>query len=237
MATIPETRKFHSIGNTQNGDVYLCTFSCCCKGCLHGNESCSNDVCPGKWRGYSLSGRKHCQPNRSWWCETADDQMRKMGENTHLPSEINWQNRIAVLSAINSFEELVTFVNNNPLPCFTDDINDTITQQEIHNLDMAALHHIPDNALQRIAPLSVKGDGNCLPITLSYLLCKSQSRYMEMRVRIVYEAVINLDSYLDNIYVSVGAHNFYDCATLPEQYVQYSANYIPNNAIPLDVLD
>ena len=131
----------------------------------------------------------------------------------------------------------MTFLNNNPLPCFTDDINDTITQQEIHNLDIVALHHIPDNASQRIAPLSVKGDGNCLPRTLSYLLCKSQSRYMEMRVRIVYEAVINLDSYLDNIYVSVGACNFYDCATLPEQYVQYSANYIPNNAIPLDVLD
>ena len=154
---IPETRKFHSIGNTQNGDVYLCTFSCCCKGCLHGNESCSNDVHPDKWRGYSLSGRKHCKPNRSWWCKTADDQIRKMGENTHLPSEINWQNRIAVLSAINSFEELVTFVNNNPLPCFTDDINDTITQQEIHNLDIVALHYIPDNAPQRIAPLVSKG--------------------------------------------------------------------------------
>ena len=35
----------------------------------------------------------------------------------------------------------------------------------------------------------------------------------------------------------MGAHNFYDCATLPEQYTQYSAIYIPNTAIPLDVLD
>ena len=110
----------------------------------------------------------------------------KGGKHTHLPSEINWQNRIAVLSAINSFEELVTFVNNSPLPCFMDDINDTITQQEIHNLDMVALHHIPDNAPQRIVPLSIKGDGKCLPRTLSYLLCKPQSRYMEMRVCIVY---------------------------------------------------
>ena len=219
---IPETRKFHSIGNTQNGDVYLHTFSCCCKGCLHGNESCSNDVCPDRWRGYSLSGRKHCQPNRSWWCETADDQICKSSQNTHLLSEINWQNRIAVLSAINSFEELVTFVNNNPLPCFMDELTDTITQQEIHNLDMVALHHIPDNAPQRIAPLSVEGDGNCFPRTISYLLCKSQSRYMEMRVCIVYEAVINLDSYLNNNYVSVGAHNFYDYATLPELAFRWS---------------
>ena len=223
---IPETRKFHSIGNTQNCDVYLRTFSCCCKGCLHGNESCSNDVCPDKWRGYSLAGRKYCEPNRSWWCETSDDQICKSGQNTHLPSEINWQNRIAVLSAINSFEELVTFVNNNPLPCFMDEINDTITQQEIHNLDIVALHYIPDNAPQRIAPLSVKGDGNCFPRTISYLLCKSQSRYMEMRVRIVYEAVINLDSYLDNNYVSVGHVIF--MIVPPSQ---------SSTAIPLDVLD
>ena len=111
----------------------------------------------------------------------------------------------------------MTFVNNNPLPCFTNELNDTITQQEIHNLElMVALHHIQDNVPQRIAPLNVEGDGNCFPRTISYLLCKSQSRYMDMRVRIVYEAVINLDSYLDNNYASVGACNFYDCATLPE---------------------
>ena len=60
---IPETRKFHSIGNTKNGDVYLCTFMYCCNGCMHGTESCTNDVCPDKWIGYSLSQRKNCQVN------------------------------------------------------------------------------------------------------------------------------------------------------------------------------
>ena len=34
----------------------------------------------------------------------------------------------------------------------------------------------------------------------------------------------------------MGAVNFYDCATLLEQYAQYSDNYIPNTGIPLDVL-
>ena len=37
-------------------------------------------------------------------------------------------------------------------------------------------------------------------------------------------------------YVSVGAVNFYDQATLPEQYAQQLDNYIPNTGIPLDVL-
>ena len=233
---IPETRKFHSIGNTKSGDVYLRTFMCCCNGCLHGTESCTNDVCPDKWIGYSLSQRKNCQVNRSWWCRGVDEQIRKIAENTDLPLQVDWQNRIAALSAINTFEELVAYVNNNPLPCFTDEANDTITQ-EIQNLDMVALHHIPDDAPHRIAPISVQRDGNCFPRTISYLLCKSESRYMEIRVYIVYEAIQNLDAYLDNIYVSVGAQNFYDCGTLPEQYAQYSGNYIHNAGNELDVLD
>ena len=153
-----------------------------------------------------------------------------------MPLQVNWQNRSAALSAVNTFEELVAYVNNNPLPCFTDEANDTITQ-EIQNLDMVALHHIPDDAPHRIAPISVEGDGNCFPRTISYLLYKSESRYMEIRVRIVYEAIQNLDAYLDNIYISVGVRNFYNRGTLPEQYTQYSDNYIPNMGNELDVLD
>ena len=60
---------------------------------------------------------------------------------------------------------------------------------------------------------------------MSYLLCKSQAMYTELRVRIIYKAVQNIEKYLDHNYVSVGAHNFYECGTLPEQYAQYSHNY------------
>ena len=57
-----------------------------------------------------------------------------------------------------------------------------------------------------------------------------------MHVQIVYEAIKNLQSYLDDNYISVGALNFYSCATLPQQYAQYSNNYVPNTGIPLDVV-
>ena len=59
---------------------------------------------------------------------------------------------------------------------------------------------------------------------------------MGICVRIMYEAIKNLQSYLDHNYILVGAVNFYDCATLLEQYAQYPDNYIPNTGIPLDVL-
>ena len=141
------------------------------------------------------------------------------------------------MSALTTYDQLVQYVNNHPLPEFTDEPNDAIAQEEINNLDMVALHHIPHDAPHRVAPISVEGDGNCFPRTVSYLLYKTERRYMEIRVRIVYEAIKNLQSYLDHNYISVGAVNFYDHGTLPEQYALYSDNFIPNTGIPVDVLD
>ena len=214
---IPEMRKFHSICNTENNYLYFHTFLCCCNGCLHGTENCSNTVCPEEWNGYNLPGKKNCQPDRLWWCRIANEQIRKISKNIDFQHQVDWVARIATMSATTTFDELVAYVHNNPLPPFTDQLNDIITQEELHNLDMVALHHIPDDAPQRVAPISIEGDGNCFPRTISYILYKSETKYSEKRARIVYEAVINMNSYLDNIYVSIGARNFYDRGTLPEQ--------------------
>ena len=102
---------------------------------------------------------------------------------------------------------------------------------------MVALHHIPNDAPQRVAPRSVKGDGNCFPRTISYILYKTETKYCEICACIVYEAVINMQSYIDNIYKSIGSKNFYDRGMLPEQYAQYSDNCIPNTGVALDVAD
>ena len=126
------------------------------------------------------------------------------------------------MSSIRSYDELALCINNNPLLAF--------------NLDMVALHCLPDDAPEIIAPVSIEGDGNCFPGSISYLLYKTERRYMEIDVRIVYEAIKNLQSCLDDNYISGGAVNFYDHITLPEQYAQYSHNYVPNTGIPLDVV-
>ena len=42
------------------------------------------------------------------------------------------------------------------------EVNDTIAQHEIQNLDMVALHHILDDAPQRIAPISIAGDSTVI---------------------------------------------------------------------------
>ena len=60
------------------------------------------------------------------------------------------------------------------------------------------------------------------------MLFKTQARYTEIRVCLVYEAVRNMAHYLDENYISIGARNFYKHGTLPEQYAQNSDNYNPH---------
>ena len=99
---------------------------------------------------------------------------------------------------------------------------------EAELLDMVALHHMQNDMPPGLAPLQVEGDGNCFPHTISYLLFKTENWYTEIHVCIIYEVVLNMTMYLDDNYVSNGAHNFYDRGTLPEQYAQYSDNYNPH---------
>ena len=88
-----------------------------------------------------------------------------------------------------------------------------------------ALHYLPDDAPDSFAPITIEGDGNCFPRAISYLLFRTQDRHPDIRTRIVYEAVLNIERYLDNTYVATGAQHIYSRGTLPQQYAQYSETY------------
>ena len=85
------------------------------------------------------------------------------------------------MSTIRTFHNLQIYVNNNPLPDFECQPQYTTSSAEIENLDLTALHHIPNNAPRNVGPIQIKGDGNCFPRTISYILYKSQDHYMEIR--------------------------------------------------------
>ena len=160
----------------QSGKLDVRTFSCCCKGCLHGDEDCSNVVCPDEWKEYNFTNKKFGKANRKWWLDTCNDQIHKIQENSaseqnpNIQQDVDWAGIVACMSALTTYDQLVQYVNNHPLPEFTDEPNDAIAQEEIYNLNMVALHHIPHDAPHRVAPISVEGDGNCFPRTDSYLL-------------------------------------------------------------------
>ena len=125
------------------------------------------------------------------------------------------------------YAQLCRYINSNAIPDLICVPNDTLTQKELNNLDLVAMHHMPNDMPANLAPLQTGTDGNCFPRTVSNLLFKTQERYTEIRVRLIYEAVKNIEHYLDDNYVSIGAHNFYSHGTFPEQYAQYSDNFNP----------
>ena len=75
---------------------------------------------------------------------------------------------------------------------------------------------MPNDMPPALVPLQTAADGNCFPRTISYLLFKTEARYTEIQVHLIYEAVRNMEHYIDDNYVSVGAHNFYNHGTLPQ---------------------
>ena len=139
----------------------------------------------------------------------------------------NWEAILTALAQQRTFVQLQWYISANPIPECNYVLNNILTQAEVEFLDMVALHHMPNDMPQGLAPLQVEGDGNCFPCKISYMLFKTEHHHTEIHVHIIYEAVLNMEMYMDYNYVSNGAYNFYDHGTLPEQYVQYSDNYNP----------
>ena len=67
------------------------------------------------------------------------------------------------MSAIQSFAELQQYVNSHPLPAFVSELQDNLSNEEVENLDLMALHHIPRDAPHNVGPVEIIGDGNCFP--------------------------------------------------------------------------
>ena len=155
--------------------------------------------------------------------------VHNLPEDTAQPRRaVNWDVILRALGQQRTFVQLQHYITCNPIPDCNYVADNILMQAEAELLDMVALHHVPNDMHVGLAPLQVEGNDNCFPRTISYLLLKTENRYMEIHVHIIYEVVLNMTMYLDNNYVSNGAHHFYDWGTLPEQYAQYSDNYNPH---------
>ena len=240
LVGIPETRKLHQIGNTGGKVLNFRKFSCCCYGCVNGTDACENDICHCGWSGFDLAKKKVTEANLQYWLGKITENIHNIRNLPKMPvqqrGQINWEAILRALAQQRTFVQLQHYIRGNAIPDCNYVANNILTQAEVELLDMVALHHMPNNMQAGLAPIQVEGDGNCFPRTISYLLFKTENRYPEIRVRIIYEAVLNMAVYLDDNYVSNGAHNFYDRGTLPEQYAQYSDNYNPHATFNMERL-
>ena len=66
------------------------------------------------------------------------------------------------------------------------------------------MHFFPNDHPPNVVPTHTLGDGNCFPRALSNALFRTQNRHVEIRVRLVFKAVLNEQFYLSNEYLSLG---------------------------------
>ena len=138
---VPDTCKIHSIGNVSNpNDIYLGTYSCHCVGCLHGEEECTKLMCRDDWKGYNFKTNKFRKPNLDFWFRDREH------TDIFCVASISWVQHINRMSCFWSFSDLEEYVRSNPLPAFLGQPHSNMTNAEMDDLDLVALHHIPNDA-------------------------------------------------------------------------------------------
>ena len=94
-------------------------------------------------------------------------------------------------------------------------------------VDQVAKLSMPQDVPKGLVPISTIGNGNCFASAISTALFGNQNHHKEIRMRLVFEAVLNKDKYLDNEYLKNGATHIHGRGTFPQQYALFTGQNIP----------
>ena len=143
----------------------------------------------------------------------------------------NWETILHIMSTFQSFDGLKNYVFSHLLHTLTCTINAHMSEVDREHLDFVALNHVPNDVPQGYTPISIEGNGNCSPQTLSFLCFNTEDRHAEMHVGIIYEGVKNMERYIDNNNICKGAIIIYRRGNTVMQIARFSDNYNRNKLI------
>ena len=107
-------------------------------------------------------------------------------------------------------------------PLITSQVHNTFSECNV--IDHIALHFLPKDSPTGYLPVKNFGDGNCFARAISQFLYGTENHHLEVRIRIVLEAVRNKHLYLDQDSLSKGLLQTPD-QLLATQYAAYSEHY------------
>ena len=216
----------HSVLNRNDGlKVNFRKIICLCPGCLHGSGPCENSKYTDAWQGFNMNTFKKIELDVSFWNAVS---IRKIGGSR---IDFNWQLKLHVLNEHHTFDELLIHCQRNPIPGLSYRFNSQLQSHEYDIIDLVAIHYRPEDAQQNLVPCITRADGNCFPRTLSWLCFHDQSHHIEMRVRLVYELVLNAHYYLSNRHMSRGASIVHRSSGPVQQVAMYSSSYNPQERL------
>lgn len=117
-----------------------------------------------------------------------------------------------------------------------------IENYAIHCLDLVADGYDVDEASQQLypadgpalTPVSIYGDGNCLPRCGSLLAFGQEDEHVELRVRLACELALNADVYLDDAFLGTGMDKALPFAKF---YATYTSHYTVQGLTPDAIRD
>ena len=145
--------------------------------------------------------------------------------------DYEWEDVRASIATYNNYIELHDYIKRNPLPFFDCHIDLVLSDQDRDNIGNVALHYLPADAPEGLAPCKIGSDGNCFPRTLSYICFRNQRMHSEFCVRLLYEAILNGKQYVNNRYLSKGCNIVYRRGGPAKQIAMYSESYNPNEEL------
>ena len=142
---------------------------------------------------------------------------------TKNKEETSWeaiQNQLLECANFKQLEAAVATIKEPPL--IRRQVHNTFSECNV--IDDIALHFLPKDSPTGYLPVKNFGDCNCFAQAISQFLYGTENYHLEVRIRIVLEAVRNKYLYLDQDFLSKGLLQTPD-RLLATQYAAYSEHY------------
>ena len=228
LLTVPGTRQIHHVRGRGNGVIATRKLACFCKYCLGlGTDECAYKDFVLSWDHTKVRYSKKWQENMPGSSDsTPPTSPSSVPEPAQCPSPSDPQEGISTaeqdtpsrlqffaslqekLVRAESFEPLMNICTENVHSISA--CNLRVTEKFIAttpglSVDAVSMHLLPQDAPDGHLPISIIGDGNCFPRTVSVLTLGTESHHVEMRVRIIIEMAVNFILYTDPIFLSKGS--------------------------------
>ena len=142
--------------------------------------------------------------------------------DNRVAKHYDWKQLYETLILCETFESLKKECeyNRSKIPPFSETMVKKFINHE-DEIDQIAQYFKPTDIPQDLIPVVTEADGNCFPRAVSRCMFGTEERHLEIRMRIVLEAVVNKDIYLDKKYLCPEDPK----RNMPLQFAMYSGNW------------
>ena len=139
----------------------------------------------------------------------------------------SWSKVLKDMEALSDYDDLVQYCANLSIPPIPTDFKGNYAASNVDKLTLKFVKTFPSDYF----PIKVSKDGNCFPRAISKIVFNTESQHQQIRVRLLKEAIVNKDKYLNNDYLRKGVDHLAG-VDLVQHYSTYSDKY--NSSMTLD---